>query len=107
MLDQASQPSPIKPGLDVDSLRSLLPRGRYVHPRSRGLSSLGIVIVIALIGLVADQTSKAWAFASPLCLAGPREIAPNIVTTALARNGGTLANLGGDRPSTAPLCALN
>jgi lipoprotein signal peptidase len=55
------------------------------------------MIVIALMGFILDQATKTWAFATPSVL----------VTEVLARNEGTVANLGSDYPMTSTICAVN
>jgi lipoprotein signal peptidase len=70
------------------------------------VSPLALLIATALVGFAADQLSKVWAFTTDPNAAGPREIAPGLVTGVLARNDGAMANLAGGLALTAPLCAL-
>jgi len=65
------------------------------------------MLVVALIGLAADQASKARAFAPASESAGPRSLAPGLTTAVLARNDGAMANLAGGHTVTATVCALN
>lgn len=65
-----------------------------------------LLYVVALAGLVADQVSKAWAFAPGRGPDGLAEVLPGLVVGAPARNYGAWNNLAGDSPLTATALAL-
>jgi lipoprotein signal peptidase len=73
----------------------------------RRVSRPGVLILVALAGLAADQASKAWAFGPGAGPSGPREVLPGLVAGVLAENFGAAANLAAGSSMTAPLCALN
>ena len=58
----------------------------------------------ALLGLAADQASKAWAWSGP---GGVFDLVPGLLAVAPVENPGALASLAGGLPLTAPLCALS
>jgi lipoprotein signal peptidase len=79
-------------------------KGKPVRgPRARP----GVLILVALAGLGADQVSKAWAFATGGGSAGAREIVPGLLAGARAVNFGAAANLAAGLPLTPALCSLN
>jgi lipoprotein signal peptidase len=79
------------------------PRSRHSKTSSRFRlgSPLFALVLVAVVGLVVDQASKAWAFVTARSSVGPRELAPGLVTGILALNDGVMANLGGGCPLTA------
>jgi lipoprotein signal peptidase len=107
MPDETSRPIPTESGCGVTGTGVLPVHGPKAPIRLRPRSPLGALLVVALIGFIGDQACKAWAFAPPVGLSQPREIAPGLVAGILATNDGAMANLAGGRPMTAVVCALN
>ena len=107
MSDVASLTFAPDPAHNLIGTSVLASQGMEASGRLLRRSLIGSMIVVALIGVTVDQASKAWAFASPSDLAGPRELAPGLVAAVLARNDGAVAHLAGGRPMTATICALN
>jgi signal peptidase II len=107
MLDENSAPFPVAVTHKSIGAGALLAEQKKPAVQSFSRSPLGLVILVALIGVAVDQGSKFWAFAASFGLPGPRRVAPGLVAGVLATNEGAVAHLAGRHPMTATICAVN
>ncbi len=71
-------------------------------------SRLGILLVVAAVGLAADQASKSWAFAPACAGAALHEVVPGLFAGARGRNFGFMYRADGvaGHPASGPTLAL-
>jgi signal peptidase II len=107
MLDEKSAPFSAEPADSSIGTAALRTEVREASGRPASRSSLGLMFLVAFLGLAVDQGSKSWAFGARYGLREPRALVPGLVAGVLATNEGAGAHLGGTQPMTPAICALN